>query len=171
MMTSKKTLYAGLLLLGGLALFVDRFLLAGGVTPLTPSSASAAPPLALTGMVAPPDPLPELPFPRNLPEISTPSLRDPFVPPSHLAPPSPANEGSPDSGPSSRESLGARHALRGVIVSQGLKIAIINDQWLRVGETIEGCTLLDVIENEARFWCHDGGTALKVDLPHDRNVR
>ncbi len=171
MTSSKKHLYAGLLLLGGLALFVDRFLLAEGVTPMAPSSVSAAPPLAVPPLAAPLGPLPELPFPRNLPELPTPSLRDPFVPPSHLAPPPTASEAPPESAQSDRKSLAARHALRGVIITDGLKIAIINGQWLRVGETIEGCTLLDVIENEARFWCHDGGTILKVDVPNDRNAR
>lgn len=171
MIPSKKHLYAALLLVAGLALFVDRFLLADSVTPMATSSAAAAPPIAAPSAATPSSPLPELPFPRNLPEAPAMPLRDPFVPPSHIAAIPPPIENPADAQLSDRESLAQRHTLRAVIIAEGLKIAIINDHWLRVGEAIEGCTLIDVVENEARFWCHDGGTNLKVDVPHDRNVR
>ena len=180
MATRKKQLYLGVMLLGGAALFVDRFLL--------PSSATAPAPVAATptraGRSLRPatadapgkDPavelsVPELPFPRNLPpwDHSGP-MRDLFSP---LTAGVQTTADNPDaaSGQGTCAAFSREHRLEAVFVesgatgngaAEGLRIAVIDGRWVRVGETLDGCTLIEADGNKVRFRCRDGELSLRL---------
>ena len=65
----------------------------------------------------------------------------------------------------------ARHTVEGVMIDQRLKIAVIDGELRQLGQTIDGCTLVNITDYEVRFECRDGIAALKVHgeelLPED----
>jgi hypothetical protein len=176
-----------LLAVGAIALTADRWIFSDGAAvtdPATalgqhaPQSAVSAPVSldSLRGMS-----IPELPFPHHLP---TPDhqepIRDLFAPPERVLEkdPSPgidagrsgprgdkqAADKSDSSGDKSADSdtFVSQHRLNGVLIDESLKIAIVDGAWVRVGESVTGCTLLKVSGNEVRFKCSDGEAVLKV---------
>jgi hypothetical protein len=116
--------------------------------------------------------IPELPFPRNLPAYDGSTLaRDPFLPSGLAADPGgelPSDNGQPADPKTERlgrVAFSLRYRLNGVLVHQSLRIAIVEGRWLRIGETLSGCRLVLIGENEARFECFDGEAVLTVINP------
>lgn len=174
----KKRKYIALMAAGGVALVVDRLVLTDGATgpsaavALT-SNASTAPVETATAQGAIPSSIPELPFPRDLGTLDVNSaIRDLFAPPEFDADTG-ANGSRPDNGRPGGDGgdhttgamFVARHRLSAVLIRQGLRIAVIDKTWVRIGQTLEGCTLLSVSGNEALFECTDGRVVLNVIEP------
>ncbi len=173
---SKRKAYLVAIALGGVALVVDKCVLTEGVT--APESAEATPnprPIA-------PQPsqngaasaeIPELPFPRNLPSFDGQrNIRDLFLRTSVAAEDGSGdgqdnNHGSPSSNKANlrRGQFQQSHRLNGVLIQQGLRIAIVDGRWIRLGEIVSGCELIEVTGNEARFRCLDGDGVLTVITP------
>ena len=118
--------------------------------------------------------IPELPFPRGLaPFDPHAELRDLFEPP-HLRPNGDATSSASDDPTADAEDvLGpdvstcatfvTQNTLEGTLSDQRLKIAIVNGEFVRVGQTVGGCTLTSIAETEVRFKCRDGTVTLRVD--------
>ncbi len=117
--------------------------------------------------------IPELPFPRGLPAFGpSAAVRDLFAPPL----PTSARDsrglatdkrsawstGQQNAGRVSSATFMTRHHLNGVLLHQRLRIAIVDGMWLRIGQSVDGCTLLGIGGNRARFECFDGQAELKV---------
>ncbi len=179
MEVSKKKTYAVILILGGVALVVDRLIL---------SESAAGPRLAVASEAAPstnapatpddtaegPGPLaiPELPFPRDVARFSDESrLPDLFASPRERL----RASGATDSHDVTREAMAARsslsraafedaHRLDGVFIQQRLRIAVIDGKWSRIGEKIDGCTVEEIASREVRFACKDGVAVLTLNL-------
>jgi len=168
------------MILGGLALLVDRFVLSDG----PPASADGAVrqsdtsgPRVSTLAVATTLAIPEVPFPRSAAMPPTQSdLRDWFAPPSQPmastgASTSTQRRGGSDNpqGLDSASFIG-RHRLNGVIQNERLRIAVIDDQWMETGQMLDGCTLSVIDGTEVRFRCDDGEAVLHVtpDAPVPR---
>ncbi len=172
----KKPLYFAVMIVGGVALFVDRCVLSDDAATLrkTPASARADSPAPL----APPDEnlettlsIPELPFPRGLkPFDPATDMRDLFAPLpqdtdgdlNSSAPDKdrPLSAGGP--GPLNSETFVAQHHLDGVMNDQRLKIAIVDGRWVRPGEKIDGCTLTKLEGTRVSFECSDGEAVLQL---------
>ena len=172
----KKRGYYAIISVVGIALMVDRLVLKSG----SPDSAAAVQifvdaPAAERTQVEEDSTLaiPELHFPCNLsPYDPWTMTRDIFAPPTR-------REGHGDSdatgnfnGKSKSSSFDGRMnrgafeksvALNGVIVQEGLEIAITDGQWLRIGQSYHGCALHRVSGNTAVFQCNDGEAVLRVN--------
>lgn len=169
----KKRGYYIIISIVGIALMVDRLWLKSG----SPSTASAvliivdAPAAEL--LRAQEDStlaIPELHFPSNLPPYDPRTMtRDIFAPPNHQdGMDATGNSNGESKNPSlharmNRNAFESRVSLNGVIVHQGLEIAITDGQWLRIGQSYHGCTLHRVSGNSAVFQCEDGEAVLKVN--------
>jgi hypothetical protein len=172
----RKSAYLMLLALGAVALVVDQWLLPRSV--MEPDLA-----LAVGGLGAEPGPgsaspqasgartIPELPFPRGLKKYDPHlPMRDLFAPPSLAtgpAPPTPdkakASSGVDERpGNTSSAAFVTHHTLDGVLIQEGLKIAIVDGVWVHIGESVAGCALRNISGNEAYFDCFDGEATLKV---------
>ena len=173
---SKKRAYIAILILGGVALAIDRFVL--------PESASA--PATVIAEETPRTiaaqkenesrisvPIPELPFPRGLEPFDLgETVRDLFAPPKAFSDADSEN-GAPDkNGTAASRGLDderhtsatfmTQHSLEAVLVHERLRIAVIDGVWLRIGDVIDGCTLEGIAGRTARFSCHDGGVVLDM---------
>ncbi len=170
----RRSTYLALMLLGGAALLIDRFVLSDGVTgPDSAVATSASDPIIPLASSIEHQTVPALHFPRGFDsyEVSD-GIRDIFSPPQEQDIGNGANVGTDKSGQhdaGSLESSGASakafskaHRLVGVILSDRLKIAIVDGTWVKVGQVIDGCRLHSVSGNEARFVCGDESVDLKV---------
>ncbi len=171
----KKRIYLGLMALGATALLVDRFVLSDGVT--QPDSALAGDRL-VSAPIAPPAgnstvalPIPKIPFPRGLaPFDPDRAARDVFLPPAFVGERRDSGDGNMAAGDGSSARPGTtgtamfitRHKLDGVLIDQGLKIAIVDGLWIRLGELLDGCKLTDISGQEARFECRDAQAVLAI---------
>ncbi len=174
----KKQLYLGVVLLGGIALAVDRLILPAGVTEPAEATASVSQSASGAGDNTGPTSgetfsIPEVPFPRGVMPLSPDAkMRDLFVPLARRSFGDPLNssadngrDGSTEDEAAGRLSSAAfvsQHSLQGVMVNPRLKIAIVDADWLRLGEVIDGCTLSDIDGGAARFECFDGEAVLSV---------
>ena len=174
----KKQLYLGVVLLGAVALLVDRLLLPAGVTGPADAAASVSRSVPGTGdntgsTSSDPLSIPEVPFPRGVMPLSPgASIRDLFVPLVRRSFGDPASsladngrDGSTKGGAAGRSSSAtfvSQHTLQGVMVNPRLKIAIVDADWVRLGEVIDGCTLAEIQGGAARFECFDGEAVLSV---------
>ncbi|MGD2108923.1 MAG: hypothetical protein PVI86_05980 [Phycisphaerae bacterium] len=181
MSKGKKRVYLALMGLGGVALLVDRFILpSSGTEPSQALALATDAPNAVDDVDDPPAPpslsIPELPFPRALEPLDDPAaVRDLFVPPpSALAPNNEDDEtdnsGSGPGGPGQDAGLRSvdfitEHRLTGVFIAQGLKIAVVDKEGMQMGDVLDGCELVSIAGNEARFQCPDGDATLKVIEP------
>lgn len=172
----KKRIYLGLMALGAAALLVDRFVLSDGVT--RPDSvlagdrlASSPPIVPLAEDAAVALPIPKIPFPRGLaPFDPDRAVRDVFLPPAFVGERRDSGDGNMAAGDGSRARPGTtgtamfitRHKLDGVLIDQGLKIAIVDGLWIRLGELLDGCKLTDISGQEARFECRDAQAVLAI---------
>ncbi|MFQ5495960.1 MAG: hypothetical protein ACE5EX_11330 [Phycisphaerae bacterium] len=177
MTSQKKKVYVALLLCGGVALSVDRCVLSEPVA--GPESALATVPPATdtqkSDLVGTDDatlPIPRLPFPEGVQSFDPALyLRDFFAPPAAVLVRVAGSENQPGRSPggSTKEplrltaaALKAAHRLRAVILHQRQRVAIVDDLWVHVGQTLDGCTLTALSGNSARFECRDGAAVLHV---------
>ena len=123
--------------------------------------------------------IPELPFPRNLKSLDvTAPVRDIFARPHSETASSSAEVTTDASGSSSSEGMTAHssqratfaenHRLEAVMINDGLKIAILEGRWMRVGDSIDGCALSAIEGEAAIFHCHDGDVVLS---PFEKSPR
>lgn len=167
---SKNKFYVAFMLLGGAALVVDRCVLTPSVTmPATVAASAphtAAPSAASTSSSSETLATLELPFPRAIPTWDPQSpIRDIFAP---------FSDDDVTDKRHSRSSRGAdavqgtcagllsQHHLEAVLVQESLKMAILDGVWVRLGESVDGCVLTEIVGNKVRFRCRDGDTLLTV---------
>ncbi len=155
-----------------MALGIDRFLLSESAT--APQYAEAAAPSnAITPEVSTEltrVPIPAVPVPKNLPTFDPlRGIRDVFVSPSEALVGDdgllPGQEGPNTAGPKRRSSAAefvAQHALSAVLDDPRLKIAVVDGQWIRVGDAFDDCRLTTVSGTEAHFQCPDGEAVLDI---------
>ncbi len=178
-MPQKKTkIYVAVMLLGGAALLVDRCFLSESVTEPGPAYAmptkrTPARDTTQTPVAAPGGPadlsVPELPFPRNLPKWDTGApIRDLFSPMTNAAADnalSSGRDGNP--GPGTCAAFARGRSLDAVFVQgtaegTSLKIAVVDGRWVRIGQALDGCTLIEADGTKVRFRCRDGEVSLSV---------
>ena len=170
MLNQKKRVYLGLMVFCALALIVDRVVLHDSVT--GPAAVAAGQLPALPASPTPPLAIPELPFPPGIEPLDPASeIRDLFAPPPIHRPEEtdaasdkdpPASAGRSLTGQVSRDLFTTTHVLNALLVNERLRIAIIDGQWRRIGESIDGCTLSDITGSEVRFECYDGTASLRL---------
>ncbi|HNQ23608.1 MAG TPA: hypothetical protein PKK06_10990 [Phycisphaerae bacterium] len=176
----KKHVYLGVIAIGGFALVADRLWTSPETADAAPATESTRAPhqrpagaKATASSSAALLSIPELHFPRGLPKFdATQPLRDMFAPPARLldvtqpaAAPVEGDLGVPLDGPTAAgtaERFRGDHQLQAVLVREGLRIAVVDGVWLRVGEELDGCTLREVVGTTAVFECADGETTLRV---------
>ena len=172
----KKKIYIAIMLLGGVALVVDRCVLTQSVTMPAPVAASA--PTTTPGARGPVTAAPgapgstetlatlELPFPRAIPAWNPQSpIRDIFAPLSDEDATDKRRRRSPrgaDEGHGTCAGFVTQHRLEAVLVQESLKIAILDGVWVRIDESVGGCILTEILGNKVRFRCRDGDTVLAL---------
>lgn len=168
---AKTKIYIAFMLLGGVILVLDRCVLTPSVTMPAPAAASAPrlaaqPPVTATGPSADTLATLELPFPRAIPAWDPQSpIRDLFAPFSDHDAADKRHQRSPggaDAGKGSCADFAAQHHLEAVLVQESLKIAILDGVWVRIGESIDGCVLTEIVGNKVRFRCRDGDALLPL---------
>ena len=157
------------MVLGGAALVVDRCILTPSVTmpasvaasdvksPARPPAAAAVPPDA-------PLSIPELPFPRGIPTWDPRApIRDLFAPHSGGSATDKARStSSEDAAKGTCVAFTKDHRLDAVLLQERLKIAIVDGVWVRIGESVDGCVLSEIVGNKVRFLCRDGDVVLTL---------
>ncbi len=167
----RKRVYLGVMVLGAVALFVDRFVLRGAVS--GPAAALAAGSQLVPGADSPDAVvIPELPFPKGLrnSHVDGP-IKDLFLPPmfrsgadgQSAADHRSRHPGTGEEGRASTESFLARNRLEAVLTNDRLKIAIVNGRWVRVGQIVDGCTVTDISGDRINVECSDESAALLLD--------
>ncbi len=170
---AKTRIYVAFMLLGGAALVLDRCVLTPSVTTPAPAAASvpgisAQPPAPATGppSVAPGLATLELPFPRAIPVWDPQSpIRDLFAPFSDDDAADKGRTRSPrraDAGKGTCAGFVTQRHLEAVLVQDSLKIAILDGAWVRMGESVDGCVLTEIVGNKVRFRCRDGDALLSL---------
>lgn len=147
------------------ALFVDRFLLDGGESP-APAVADDATSPVRHDHAASPDAeglsIPELPFPRSLPDAAHRILqRDLFAFPAVDAADSESRRGNTRL--SDAETFAAGHRLEAVLSDGQFAIAVVNGMWLRIGHRLDGCTLTRIERTRAYFSCGKDQAVLDLE--------
>ncbi|MEK7731181.1 MAG: hypothetical protein AAB363_04920 [Planctomycetota bacterium] len=163
---SKKKIYIAFMLLGGAALVVDRCVLTPSVTMPATVAAAVPPPPAASALPAKTLSTLELPFPRAIPVWDPQSpIRDLFAPFSDEDATDKRRKRSPrgaDAGHGTCAGLLSQHHLEAVLVQESLKIAILDGAWVRIGESVDGCVLTEIVGHKVRFRCRDGDTLLTL---------
>lgn len=170
MSTKRKQSYLLFAIVGILGLVFDRLVLSDVDTvPAKASASQAQIPVKESGFLS----MPELPFPKNLEPYSTHrAIRDIFAMPTDLQPATAIEDATAQMGADQHpggdnEALTAaqfllEHHLDGLLDTNGLRLAIVDGQWLRVGQLISGCTLERIIGTSAHFECVNGPAELKI---------
>ena len=182
----KKTIYAAILALGAAALLIDRLL----SPPSVQLAAASDRPLTALGVETPEAPAASVaaapvPAPRRRP--SERSEDSPFLPVRDLfattdtvrtallgVPDDPLSP-NPLSGPGGLADVATaaifeqEHRLTGVMVRAAgfsprgdLSIAVVDGVWLRVGDTLDGCKLIDITGAGVSFQCAGGVASLSA---------
>ncbi|MCH7526621.1 MAG: hypothetical protein IID39_04215 [Planctomycetes bacterium] len=180
MAKNKKRVYAAVLLIGALALLLDRVLSSSSpasaqASALTLGSDQAAGDGALLGKDAPAATrLATTAFPRDLPDVgSIAAVRDMFsitdtVRRAMLGANSDDELGleSGGTGKTDRrvkpEQFEKVHRLTGIMLGGEITFAIVDDEWLQVGDQLDGYRLIRIDGNMAWFQCAGGEAALSV---------
>jgi len=169
MIGQKKHLaYLAAVVLGGVALVVDRTVLSEGSSgPAKTFASDISKPIR--GPIVEATPIPELHFPRTLPAIDVQSnIRDWFKPPASTPDQQqdhstdregPAEKKEPG-GPLTCEEFIAAHRLDAVVDCGGWQVAIVDGKWMRAGESLDGCTLTRVSGRTVELKCVDGGAVM-----------
>lgn len=172
MSPKRKRFYVWLMVMGGVALFVDRVLLGSGgpSSPIVPSTVLTAVTQATSPAVyaSTTISMPELRFPRNLPICDPSQVRDLFDPPATRRGKEAkvkARERDRQDENMDRDTFSQQHQLKGVLLQEGLRIAVVGTHWLQVGEELDGCALKSISEDIVRFECYDGDVTLKLGAP------
>lgn len=170
MTAAKKKTYTALMVLSGAVMAIDRFVVGDGAPIDLPASAVAELARPATGgavaspAVSRPDAIPSLVFPRGLPraELGA-NLRDFFAPPLALphnpVAPNPTTE---NPGEPSARGFAARHSLKAVLSASGLRVAVVDDRWVREGDVIGGCRVESIHDRMVRVSCPDGDAVLMI---------
>ena len=166
MTARKKRNYVLVMLLSAAALAVNTLMLPDAApAPAVAIAADRSAPITLPRAF--PLSIPELPFPAVIRSFDpTVEFRDLFEPP-HLRAAgthdptelSAVNNLSANGG---REGFVRVHVLRAVMLRDRLKIAVIDDKWVTIGEEIDGCELTDILDGAVRFECVDGTASLEL---------
>ncbi len=171
MSAKKKKTYMAVVGILTLAFIVDRLLLSDGVA--VPQTAAAVPPDDTLGFTTSEEPtrssIPGVPFPKNIPTFGEGFvLRDVFLKPGNTGDPSKdASHHNADGGETqthdlSRKEFAARHTITALFSDEGLGIAVVDGEWIRVGRRISGCRLIGVDGAKARFQCYDGELTMDI---------
>ncbi len=181
--TRRKKVYVGVMIVAVAALAVDKFFLSEGQAAGLSPHGSTAPAeargsvdrLPMSPEAVPTVRIPEVPFPRGLEPLDPSAgvfIRDFFAPPESAlnrdsADPQTDKSGRNATQPDSQGQVGRtafvfRHRLSGVLLDQRLKIAIVDGTWVRIGQSLNGCTLKSVSGNKASFECYDGNAVLEI---------
>jgi len=178
----KKQIYALILGLAIIGLAVDKFLLSAsvtnpddayGATDSIPLSSRIQDGASVKGTAG--TPIPELPFPRALPPFD-PVIdhRDLFAIPkpvmdrlmqSHLGDiTDQANAVETRRSTTTAKEFRSRHHLSAVISYADKKLAIVDSEWLYVGDELDDCTLVDITVSSRKvvFECDDGPVTLEA---------
>ncbi|MHC4696611.1 MAG: hypothetical protein ACYTFA_07715 [Planctomycetota bacterium] len=171
MSPKKKRAYFTVMLISACALVVNSFVLSSDLPePDTPTRKYGTASDASTSV--PELPIPELPFPRGISPIDPAAeVPDLFAPPHHKRrsdgadADKPAGNAAQLSAPGhlSSTAFEEAHHLNGILVDQRLKIAGLDGQWVRIGTSVDGCTLTDIFPREVTFRCFDNSVILKLD--------
>ena len=54
------------------------------------------------------------------------------------------------------------HKLLAVMTAPDTRVAIVDEEWVRVGQAVDGCRLLEIMGQTALFECADGRAELAV---------
>ena len=157
------------MLLGGAALLVDRFMPTRGGAPadalavdVLPPAHAAPPPASANGALS----IPELRFPQNLPRLSAGgSVRDLFSRTARHDAKLAAEDGAGRARPSDSATFMARHKLEGVMTNRGIEIAVVDGEWLHIGQSIDGCRLVKIEGTRAHFVCQNEQAVLDLRPP------
>ena len=176
----KKRIYLGVIGLCGIALLVDRLVVTQGVSAPAKALADVRGPIlqpsgarAVKKTVS----IPELPFPRMLkPMDPAATFRDLFAPPDNSgrygragnARGQRGTESRGDASATNRQAFLAGYHLKAVLDDPGLKIAIVDGLWVRVGQSVGGCRLTRVEGTTACFACPDGEAVLILESAQGR---
>ena len=184
----KKILYGVVLGVGFLALLVDRLMVA------RPEQALAAVPRAASGSSISPavseppaldsqiESVAVAPFPQLLSEeLPTHPLRDAFtITPAAVqamgghasadgGDPSHPKVGSGGSPRYSAARFAAQHRLSAVLETGGFGVAVVDGQWIKPGDALDACKLIEITGRQAVFECHDGAATLEVASSTDES--
>ncbi len=179
MAKNKKRVYAAVLVIGALALLLDRVLSSSPASALASAfklgSDQAAGDDALLGKDAPvATRLATTAFPRDLPEIgSIAAVRDMFSITDAVRRAMPGlNSGDELDSESGGTGKTARrlepgqfekvHRLTGIMLGGEITFAIVDDEWMQVGDHLDGCRLKRIDGNTAWFQCTGGEAILSV---------
>ncbi len=172
----RKRAYFIVILLGAAALAADRLLLQDSTTGPDVAVAGSDVVRSTSGPSVDhairPAPIPELPFPTGLEPFALrgtdETIRDLFSAPGVRAAgdatgtnPS-HSRGTDGENRLSGSAFRTRHQLGGVVIHRRLRIAVVDDLWVKKGQSLDGCELVDIAGNEARFECHDETVVLEV---------
>ncbi len=170
----KKKIYMILLIGGGVALFANYVLFpAEDTRPLTPVGATTVSLVtsksAATAVKA--DAIPELVFPRKLPSWPTDGrTRDIFEAPFDLAKDESSSVASTAGSTTpatvdrtERAEFADNHHLQMVLDDKLRPIAVVDDQWLNLGDELDQCNMLSVKGTTATFECYDGKVLLELE--------
>jgi len=178
----KKKTYGCVVLAGLAALLVDRLFLSepDPVAAADPAAAEAprpgAPLMSKTTTARASSPavvVAAAPFPQDLPEYEPPgTVRDAFTltPIARDAMLGLGGTGASDgtlpanaryAGPTIAQ-FKQNHRLFAVMTGAGARLAIVDQQRVRVGQSVDGCKLVEIMGQSALFQCADGLAELKV---------
>lgn len=184
-MGSRKKVYLLLTGLGLVALGIDRFYLGTtmpdsiradetGAHEVTEESYSEPSRTGRSRSLPPsaaPLGVPQLHFPRNLPAYDpSHEMRDIFARAGAAREVSqnPAKDSKSPAGAGNaigRETFPTKHKVSAIMIQEGLRIAVIDGRWMRIGDKLDGCELTRIEGDFAVFQCQDGD----VQLSPNRN--
>ncbi len=175
MTKKRKHLYAVILILGVIVIALDRVSQNPTISaPATAVAASANHPNSPQDSVTPNHTnfsIPEMPFPENLPPFDNHfALRDIFVPPLARSKANLSNDDADNgrsdrdrhAGPLRSDVFSSHHSLNAILNGPRLKIAVIDEQWVHVGDILDGCKLQKIEGISAIFSCPDGSAILNL---------
>ncbi len=111
------------------------------------------------------------PFPADLPDTAADNARDPFaLAPAALAilaPPPSETPAEPEQGADAVDAnnFDKKHRLSAVVRVDRCWLAIIDGMLLEPGQTLDGCSLVEVDEHSATFQCPHGSARLILENP------
>ncbi len=169
-LSKKQAVYGGLLAVAGVALTIDRLFFSEPATAqASPPSAQAVPELPSVEKPAKLEPATVVALPGDdlisdhlklMPSVDLQAMPDAFSPskqwllavqPPPAPPPALPPAPPPDTTDHRALDFAAAHKLSAVLASRNSGAAIVNDQMVRVGQTLDGFTLTSVKSNTARF--------------------
>jgi hypothetical protein len=112
--------------------------------------------------------IPKVPFPPGLSswEPDT-GLRDLFAPPGPAGSQAEASQGDDGGFPGEPRQVRSselikKRRLHAILRHERIGVAVIDNQWLLVGDSIDGCTVTAVFGTEVEFRCFDGPVTFRL---------